>query len=151
GDGRYFVGPDNGLLIPAAEASGGIAAAVRLESREHMLEPVSRTFHGRDVFSPAAAYLASGTELAALGNALDPAKLVRHGEPEHAVEGSRLTAAVQYVDRYGNLQLAVSLGELDGLFQPSVMAELATDDDRYYLRCAETFADVGPGAFVLYE
>jgi S-adenosylmethionine hydrolase len=151
GDGRYFVGPDNGLLIPAAEASGGVAAAVRLESREYMLEPVSRTFQGRDVFSPAAAYLASGTELAALGGALDPAQLVRHGEPEHSVDGTRLTAVVQYVDRYGNLQLAVSPGELDGLFQPPSMAELATDDDRYYVRCAETFADVGSGAFVLYE
>ena len=62
GDGRFFVGPDNGLLLPAAERLGGIEAAHELTNPEYMLEPVSRTFHGRDVFSPAAAHLASGVD-----------------------------------------------------------------------------------------
>src|SRR5947209_8353476 len=55
--GDFLVGPDNGLLVPAAERLGGIAAAVELAVPEH----ASRTFHGRDVFAPAAASLASGT------------------------------------------------------------------------------------------
>lgn len=151
GDGRYFVGPDNGLLIPAAEACGGVVEAVAIENPQIMLQPVSRTFHGRDVFSPAAARLAGGMPLSELGPALDPAALVRRSAPDHRVEGSVLYAAVQYVDRFGNIQLAVSAGELDGLFQIGTMAEIDTGDDRYFARCSVTFADVGAGEFVLYE
>jgi S-adenosyl-L-methionine hydrolase (adenosine-forming) len=151
GDGRYFVGPDNGLLIPAAEACGGVAEAVAIENPQIMLHPVSRTFHGRDVFSPAAARLAAGMPLSELGPALDPAQLVRRSGPDHRVEGTVVHAPVQYIDRFGNIQLGVSAGELDGLFTVGRMAEIDTGDDRYYARCSVTFADVGAGEFVLYE
>jgi hypothetical protein len=150
-DGRHFVGPDNGLLIPAAEVCGGVDEAVAITNPRVMLQPVSRTFHGRDIFSPAAARLAGGMPLAELGPAIEPARLVRRSTPDHRVEGSMLHAAVQYIDRFGNIQLAVSAGELDGLFQVGRMAEIDTGDDRYYARCADTFADVGAGEFVLYE
>jgi S-adenosyl-L-methionine hydrolase (adenosine-forming) len=151
GDGRFFVGPDNGLLIPAAEACGGVAEAVAIENPQVMLQPVSRTFHGRDVFSPAAARLAAGMPLAELGPALDPAALVRRSGLDHRLEGSILHASVQYIDRFGNIQLAVSAGEVDGVFRVGEMAEIDTGDDRYYARCSVTFADVGAGEFVLYE
>jgi hypothetical protein len=150
-DGRHFVGPDNGLLIPAAEVCGGVVEAVAITNPRVMLQPVSRTFHGRDIFSPAAARLAGGMPLAELGPAIEPARLVRRSTPDHRVEGSMVHAAVQYIDRFGNIQLAVSAGELDGLFQVGRMAEIDTGDDRYYARCADTFADVGAGEFVLYE
>lgn len=150
-DGRHFVGPDNGLLIPAAEVCGGVVEAVVIENPQVMLQPISRTFHGRDVFSPAAARLAAGMPLSELGPSLDPAALVRRSAPDHRIEGSVLHASVQYVDRFGNIQLAVSAGELDGLFTVGEWAEIDTGDDRYYARCAVTFADVGPGEFVLYE
>jgi S-adenosyl-L-methionine hydrolase (adenosine-forming) len=150
-DGRYFVGPDNGLLIPAADVCGGVAEAVAIENPQIMLLPVSRTFHGRDVFSPAAARLAAGMPLSELGPALDPAALVRRSVPDHRIEGTVLHAPVQYIDRFGNIQLAVSAGELDGLFTVGRMAEIDTGDDRYYARCSVTFADVGAGEFVLYE
>ena len=60
GYGRVYVGPDNGLLIPAAEKLGGIAEAYELANPDYALESVSRTFHGRDLFAPAAAHLALG-------------------------------------------------------------------------------------------
>src|SRR5437763_15077333 len=60
GDGRLFVGPDNGILIPAADAAGGVEEAVEITNPDVMIQPVSRTFHGRDVFSPAAGHLAAG-------------------------------------------------------------------------------------------
>jgi S-adenosylmethionine hydrolase len=151
GDGRYFVGPDNGLLLPAAEACGGVVEAVAIENPQIMLQPVSRTFHGRDVFSPAAARLAAGMPLSELGPALDPGELVRRSGLDHRVEGTVLHASVQYIDRFGNIQLAVSAGELDGRFTVGRMAEIDTGDDRYYARCSVTFADVGAGEFVLYE
>ena len=59
-EGRLYVGPDNGLLIPAAERFGGIEEAHELANPDYALQPVSRTFHGRDLFAPAAAYLAKG-------------------------------------------------------------------------------------------
>src|SRR5690349_7638039 len=76
GDGRLFVGPDNGLLIPAADAAGGVEEAVEITNPEVMLSPVSRTFHGRDVFSPAAGHLAAGAALSDLGPVTAPADLV---------------------------------------------------------------------------
>jgi S-adenosylmethionine hydrolase len=150
-DGRRFVGPDNGLLIPAADVCGGVVEAVSITNPQIMLQPVSRTFHGRDVFSPAAARLAGGMPLSELGPAIDPADLVRRETPDHRIEGGIVHAPVQYIDRYGNIQLAVSAGELDGLFELGRMAEVDTGDDRYYARCSDTFTDVGPGEFVLYE
>ena len=116
-----------------------------------MLHPVSRTFHARDVFSPATGHLAAGMPLANLGPALDPADLVRRVGIDHELDGSLLTASVQHVDRFGNIQLAVFASELDGLFEPGRLAEVVTPDDRYYVRCAETFADVDAGELVLYK
>ena len=79
-DGRLFVGPDNGLLIAAAEASGGIELAVEITSSEYMLDSVSRTFHGRDVFAPVSGHLAAGLDPERLGHAVDPDTLVRARE-----------------------------------------------------------------------
>ena len=72
-DDRLLVGPDNGLLVPAAERLGGIAAANEITNREYALEPIAPTFHGRDIFAPAAAHLALGLDPADLGAAVEPA------------------------------------------------------------------------------
>ena len=151
GDGRLFVGPDNGLMVPAAEACGGIAEARVIDNPDVMLQPVSATFHGRDVFAPAAARLAAGMALAEVGAAVDPTLLVRRDPVGHRLEGALLEATVVAVDRFGNIQLGVVPGDLDGRFQTGRVAEVATDDDRYHARCAGTFADVEPGELVLYE
>src|SRR6516165_10853490 len=75
-DGRTFVGPDNGLLLPAADELG-IAAVHELAEERYRLPEVSRTFHARDIFAPAAAHLAVGVPIAELGPPLDPGSLVR--------------------------------------------------------------------------
>src|ERR687898_2055175 len=89
GDGRRLVGPDNGLLIPAAERLGGIAAAHELTNAAYALTPVSATFHGRDVFSPAAAHLALGLPLAELGPAVEPSSLTRIEVPKPDISDRR--------------------------------------------------------------
>src|SRR6266540_6914282 len=61
-EGRLYVGPDNGLLLPAVERFGGVVEAHELANPDYALQPVSRTFHGRDLFAPAAAHLANGLE-----------------------------------------------------------------------------------------
>ncbi len=151
GDGRLFVGPDNGLLVPAAEACGGIELAVEISNAEYMLDAVSRTFHGRDVFAPVAGHLAAGLDPRLLGSEVEVGSLVRPVEPGFLLEGTLLQASVQHVDRFGNVQLSVGLNDLGDLFESGRRVELARGDDRYYAACALTFADVGEGELVVFE
>ena len=116
GDGRLFVGPDNGLLVPAAEACGGIELAVEITDPDYMLDAVSRTFHGRDVFAPVAGHLAAGLDPLKLGAEVEADSLVRPLEPGFTLKGTLLGATVQHVDRFGNVQLSVSATDLGELF-----------------------------------
>ena len=104
-EGRLYVGPDNGLLLPAADRFGGVAEAHELANPEYALDSVSRTFHGRDLFSPAAAHLALGVALGELGPPVDPDALVRLDLPQPEVGQSRIRAVVLGVDRFGNIAL----------------------------------------------
>lgn len=115
GRGDVLVGPDNGLLVPAAHELGGVTAAYELRSREHRLEPRSASFHGRDVFAPAAAALASGTAPATLGPPVDA--LVDLQLPRAVVDpdAGTVAAEVVLVDRFGNLQLSVDRAGLAAL------------------------------------
>lgn len=98
--GARFVGPDNGLLWLAA-SQAGIKRIVKLGSLRHRLTDVSATFHGRDIFAPAAAYLWRGTPLSSLGPAR---RSIQHLELPQAVQSSReLRGEVIYVDGFGNL------------------------------------------------
>ena len=105
--GRQLVGPDNGVLSLAWRADGGARRAVAISSPDVVLEPISNVFHGRDVFAPAAAHLASGSDLSGLGPPAELSDLteVRLAEPE--VERGRITGEVMDVDRFGNVRLNV--------------------------------------------
>jgi S-adenosylmethionine hydrolase len=153
GNGRLFVGPDNGLLIAAAEKQDGIVRAVTIENRAYALDSVSRTFHGRDVFAPAAAHLALGVELAELGPAVDPAELMRIALPEPRLEpGGRIHAVVVDTDRFGNIQLNLNREQVaDAGIEPGNPVEVALGDEWYYAVAARTFADARPGDIILYE
>ena len=106
-EGRILVGPDNGLLTPAAERLGGAAEAVDISLSEFRLEPVSATFHGRDLFAPVAAHLAAGAALADAGEPIDPASLAPSPLPSPGLDGAGATAHVVGVDRFGNVALDV--------------------------------------------
>src|SRR5918999_2002778 len=96
-EGRLYVGPDNGLLVPAAERAG-IEAAHELANPQYALGTISRTFHGRDLFAPAAAHLSLGVPLEELGPPLATDVLVRLDLPEPDVAPARIVATVLYVD-----------------------------------------------------
>lgn len=117
--GHCLVGPDNGVLTPALR--GARWTAVTLAAREYRLADVSRTFHGRDVFAPAAAYLAAGVPLERLGPAVtDPVLLPI---PESRLEGGVLVGEVLDVDRFGNLLTSIDaarLAEVPGAGPPVV-------------------------------
>jgi hypothetical protein len=151
-DGGLFVGPDNGLLVPAAEVAGPIAAVHELTSPAHRLEPVSYTFHGRDIFAPAAAHLALGIEPAELGPAVDPTTLVRLDLPEPEIGQNRIRATVLYIDYYGNVQVNLTVEQLEQAgVVPGAKVEIELATERYYATAARTFADVHPGDLLLYE
>jgi S-adenosylmethionine hydrolase len=151
-DGRLFVGPDNGLLVPAAERQGGIDAVHELANPDYALESVSRTFHGRDLFSPAAAHLANGVALEQLGPPLAPDALARLDVPAAEVGENRIRATVLYVDRFGNVQLNLTREHLEEAeVLPGTTLEIELGLDRYYAVAARTFADARRGDVILYE
>ena len=108
-----LVGPDNGLLLPAAEALGGILAAYELTEGAFWAYQPSPTFHGRDVFAPVVAHLATGVEPSKVGRELPVFDLVRLPEPLVRVRQGELTAEVLTIDRFGNVQLAAKAVDLE--------------------------------------
>jgi len=152
GEGRIHVGPDNGLLIPAVDKLGGIAEAHELTNPEYALESVSRTFHGRDLFSPAAAHLALGVPIAELGPPIAPDALARLDIPRPEIGTSRIHATVLSIDRFGNMQLNLNRNHLEeAAIVPGTRLELELGAERYYAVAARTFADARRGEIILYE
>jgi S-adenosylmethionine hydrolase len=113
--GHWFVGPNNGLLAGARPwaASAGASSASPGARGAWAAPAVSATFHGRDLFAPAAARLALGADPAALGSALDPAALTPLALPEPEVARGRLTARVLLIDGFGNVALAAGGADLE--------------------------------------
>jgi len=151
-DGRLYVGPDNGLLVYAADKLGGVEEAVELANPAYRLEPVAHTFHGRDVFAPASAHLAAGVELKELGPAIAAADLVRIDVPAPSIGKRRIRATVLYVDRFGNVQLNLTRDDLAQVgIEAGSKLEVEVGFERYYAVTARTFAEVRGGDIVLYE
>lgn len=135
--GPFLVGPDNGLLSPAWEVLGGVAAAHEVTSAEVVLSPVSRTFHGRDVFAPAAANLAAGLPLERMGPPVDPRDLREIELPGPMVAHGAVGGRVTGIDGFGNVQLNVTV---DHLAAAGIEDRLAIGGAR--LPLVEIFADL---------
>ena len=140
---RFFVGPDNGMLVLAAEADGGIAGAWEITNDELFLEPLSATFHGRDIFAPVAARLAAGLPPAKVGPAIDPAGLVRLVIPPPRATKRGLRATAVLIDRFGNVALNLNAGRLDAAKLGDTI-ELVCGGERYLARLARSFVEVRP-------
>lgn len=153
-DDRLLVGPDNGLLSLAAAGAGGVVDAVDIAHSRFRLEPVSATFHGRDIFAPVAARLAAGAPLAQAGDPCDPAELVALELPAAEFRDGVARMRAIYIDRFGNVQLNVGHDQLAGselkLGRPLEL-QCGADDQVHRARFVRTFADVGSGELLLYE
>jgi S-adenosyl-L-methionine hydrolase (adenosine-forming) len=126
--------------------------AHELTNPKYALESVSRTFHGRDLFAPAAAHLALGTSLAELGPPVDPEALARLDLPRPELGATRIRCTVVSIDRFGNMQLNLDRSHLDQAgVVPGTRLELEFGPERYYAVAARTFADARPGDIILYE
>ena len=149
---RLLVGPDNGLLMLAAERFGGVVEAVDVGRSRYRLEPVSATFHGRDIFAPVAAALARGEPLAGTGDPLGADELQPLALPTARLEDGGLIAHVLGADRFGNVILDASHDHLAAaglrLGEP---VEVRAGGRVRQARFASTFADVDVGELLLYE
>ncbi len=150
--GCLLVGPDNGLLAPAAERLGGVLEAIDIGRSPARLEPVSATFHGRDIFAPVAAALAAGEPLAGIGEPLAVDELRGLELPVAQALNGALRAHVLRIDHFGNLMLDASHEQLAALglrLGGALSVEISGGAHRG--RYASTFADVPAGELLLYE
>ncbi len=158
GRGDVLIGPDNGLLPPAADRLGGIVEARELTNRELMLEVITSSFHGRDIFSPVAAHLAIGTPFERVGPTVDVAGLVRLPVPEPRIDDGRLQTVITHVLIFGNVTFAGTPADLEqaiGELAPGrrLAVKFAEHNGRPAVReettWAGTFGDVPLGASLL--
>ena len=152
GEGRFLVGPDNGLVSRALDRLGGPLGAVDLARSPFRLEPVSSTFHGRDLFSPVAAHLSLGARLDEAGEAIDPASLATLDLPVPRIAADEVVANAIHSDGYGNVTLNLDSSMLaDGPLQPGEPVQIKAPDGRFQGVWARTFADVPAGEVLLFE
>lgn len=112
----YFVGPDNGLLTPAVAMVGGAGTIVSIENPEAMIPSPGETFHGRDVFAPAAALLASGeAEITELGPTLSGDEVVPLLLPLTESENGVVTGEAWWVDAFGNVETNISPADAESV------------------------------------
>lgn len=153
--GDVLIGPDNGLLLPAADALGGAAEARELTSRELWLPQTTATFHGRDIFAPVAAHLAAGhAPYESVGTALNTADLVRLPGLQALAGDGILETEVAYVDSFGNLRLAggredlqVAFGEIEEGYRFRVSISSMEAEEATFAR---SFGHVETGGTILY-
>jgi S-adenosylmethionine hydrolase len=151
-DERLLVGPDNGVLSLAAERLGNAVEAVDLTTSRFRLQPVTATFHGREIFAPVAAHLAAGTDLDDAGERIAVDSLTHLDLPQPRVYRDRVVAHVLYVDGFGNIALNV---DHEGLAQTFLRLghKVAVDTGRARMTVpfARAFTDVSAGQGLLYE
>jgi S-adenosylmethionine hydrolase len=129
-----------------------VVEAVDIAHSRFRLEPVSATFHGRDIFAPVAARLAGGTALTEAGEPCDPAGLVRLALPQARLDDGSLVAHALYIDRFGNVSLNADHGDLSALgLRLGHPVHLDGAFGRTTANYVRTFVDVGEGELLVYE
>lgn len=150
--GRYLVGPDNGLLSLAAGKLGGAAEAVELVCSTYSLPEVCKTFEGRDLFSPAAAHISNGVALEKLGPAVAVDELEQVILPEPQTSDGEIAATVVYIDRFGNIQLRLGRGDMEKInARVGSRLSVSHDEESWEVPFVQSFADVQPEELLVCE
>ena len=151
-DGSWLVGPDNGLLVPAAVRLGGATSARKLENPELRAPNPSRTFHGRDIFAPAAAHLARGVAPEELGDELALESLVSLRVAVPRLHDGHFHAAVTHVDRFGNLSINVdAVAAAEAGIVVGALLDVAVEGHHLVIPFGETYTSVPPAEPVVTE
>ncbi len=144
--GTRLVGPDNGVLLPAAQRAGGIELAIALDSAKVIgLEGPLPTFHARDVLAPAAAALACGVEPRALGDPVDPDALEPSPFGTYTVEPPYVLGEVLEADRFGSLRFNIPDEDIVGLGLRVSALEIGLGHNTLNVPFGKTYADVADG------
>lgn len=143
--GARLVGPDNGVLIPAAWRAGGIKAAYSLDAVKVEHGGPLPTFHARDVLAPAAAALACGVEPASLGEEIDPQELSPAPFGRHTIDRDQVVGEVLEEDRFGSLRFNIPAEDIDSLGLRVPMLEISLGHNALKVPFAKTFSDVPDG------
>lgn len=149
-----FIGPDNGLLVPAAE-DDGIVKAYLIENEKYFRKPVSKSFHGRDIFMPVAAHISCGVDLQDLGRPIDIDKLVRVdiGIGYLEKENNCIKLKVVHIDKFGNVILSIPFTELKQILGIDIgsKVKVCVNHRESLARVEEVFSTAPKGALILYE
>jgi S-adenosylmethionine hydrolase len=141
---QYFIGPDNGIFTPLmeqAERNGQKFRVYHLDNPKYWLPEVSHTFHGRDIFSPVAAYLAAGTALEQMGTLINNPVRIKMPQPVCIDQGWR--GQVVLIDVFGNITTNLN-GDLIRE-RPNVMVRIAGQSIRGLVR---SYGERDPGDVV---
>jgi S-adenosylmethionine hydrolase len=146
GRGDYLIGPDNGVLIPATRFLGGIKKVVEITNEKYMRKPVSAVFHGRDIFTPAAAHLSKGVKIEKFGKKMNPKNLAKAPYEEAAIEDDKIHAKIISINKFGSLHLNITYETWDK-FKVKIndLFNLFFEDEEIEVPFVTTFGDVGNG------
>lgn len=144
--GDYLIGPDNGVLIPAARRLDGIEKVVEIKNPKYMRQPVSPIFHGRDIFAPAAAWLSKDIKMEELGPEVRPEELTRAPYEEAIKKDNIIEAKIICINKFGSFHLNITHQLWDEWklnFQDVVQLEFG--DCKLRLLFVNVFSDVMAG------
>lgn len=144
--GDYFIGPDNGVFISATNLLGGCEKVVEITNSKYMRQPVSPIFHGRDVFSPAAAHLFNGVDISEFGKAIDFDDLVKAPYEEAIIKEHKIHAKVIHVNKFGSIHLNILYAQWDKFsLKKGEMITLKFNGETVELPVTDTFGEVAKG------
>jgi hypothetical protein len=143
--GTWLVGPDNGVLLPAADRAGGVLRAYGIDASKIDFRSPLATFHARDVLAPVAAALACGVQASSLGSPLTVDQLVEAPFSTCARDGVSVLAEVLETDRFGSIRFNVPSERMEELGLRADMLEIAMRHNTLEVPLVRTFADVGVG------
>jgi S-adenosylmethionine hydrolase len=148
----YFVGPDNGVLSPAVAMMGGASIMVSIENPEVMIPSPGETFHGRDVFAPAAALLASGeASIEELGPVLGPHSVHPLLLPLPETQGNTVLGEAWWVDGFGNVETNIGPDDLAGVgLAPGSVVTVKIGATLHSIPWVRAYSDVGSGEVLLH-
>lgn len=144
-EGAFLVGPDNGLLLPAARRLG-LKEVRSITNRKLMAKPVSSTFHGRDIFAPAAAHLLTGAKVKDVGPVIRDFVDLDFGTPRHLPDG--LMGAVLTADRFGNIITNLPREAVERRWKVGGRIHVSLGGYEAALPLVSTYGEVAPGEFL---
>ena len=146
GRGDYLIGPDNGVLIPATRFLGGIKKAVEITNEKYMKKPVSPIFHGRDIFTPAAAYLSKGVKIEEFGREIKEKDMANAPYEEAAIGKNQINAKIISINKFGSLHLNIMHDAWDKYnVKMSNEISLNINNKKIKMPFVATFGDVEKG------